>query len=363
MGDGQRYAGGVWAPCLRYHAHKFYVYWPTPGEGIFVSTAARIAGPWSAPVALLSGPGYEDPCPFWDVDGKAYLIHARVGAGSLILHRLSPDGLRVLDAGTTIVEDRVNLPVIEGPKLYGRDGWYYIFAPIGGVGSGGQAVLRAHDLFGPYEWRVVLVPGGRRVHGTAPGRVRRDTGPEGDGSSTSTVPERSAALPIWSRSAGTRTGPSSVSPSAMAAQGQPVGEHAVPVGSTPEAPATTACRIADEFNSPTLGVQWEWNHNPDARLWSLEERAGFLRLHAAPAQYLVTARNTLTQVLQGPAMTVTARLEIGHLGDQQRAGLVLFGVKPTWIGVVRDAGVTYLTYASAGIETRGPSCDGCAARS
>ncbi len=74
----------------------------------------------------------------------------------------------------------------------------------------------------------------------------------------------------------------------------------------------------------------------------------------APAQYLVTARNTLTQVLQGPAMTVSARLDISHLGEQQRAGLVLFGVRPTWIGVVRDAGVSYLTYASAGVETRGP---------
>ncbi len=105
-------------------------------------------------------------------------------------------------------------------------------------------------------------------------------------------------------------------------------------------------------------MQWEWNHNPDDHLWSLSARPGYLRLTATPAQYLVTARNTLTQVLQGPTMTVIARLDVAHLSDQQRAGLVLFGVRPTWIGVVRDAGSSYVTYASAGVETRGPSLAG-----
>ena len=149
VGEGQRYAGGAWAPSLRYHDHRFYVFWPTPSEGIFVSTATRIEGPWSAPVTVIAGPGYEDPCPFWDTDGSAYLVHAKVGAGFLILHRLSADGTRVLDEGKAIVEDRVNLPVLEGPKLYKRHGWYYIFAPIGGVGTGGQAVLRSRNIYGP----------------------------------------------------------------------------------------------------------------------------------------------------------------------------------------------------------------------
>jgi len=139
-------------------------------------------------------------------------------------------------------------------------------------------------------------------------------------------------------------------------QGQPVTQHGVPT-LDPQA-LRYHLQDSDEFNSPTLGQQWEWNHNPDDGLWSLSARPGHLRLQAAPAQYLVTARNTLTQILQGPSMTITTRLEIGHLGAQQRAGLVLFGVRPAWIGVVRDAGSTYLTYGSAGVETRGPSVAG-----
>src|SRR5580692_9763668 len=355
VGEGQRYGGGVWAPSLRYHDHKFYVYWPTPDEGIFVSTAQRMEGPWSAPVTVLAGPGFEDPCPFWDSDGKAYLVHAKVGAGSLILHRLSADGLRVLDAGKTIVEDKANLPVIEGPKLYKRHGWYYIFAPIGGVGSGGQAVLRARSIWGPYGWRVVLVAGQTNVQGPHQGAYVETPGGEGwfvHFNSTGAFGRITYLEPVrWQDD-----WPLIGDPIDDTAQGQPVVEHAVPVVVS----ATGQYRLqdSDEFNTPTLGLQWEWNHNPDDGLWSLSARPGYLRLHASTAPSLVSARNTLTQILQGPAETVTARLDISHLLDGQRAGLVLFGVRPAWIGVVRESGSSYLTYAAAGVETRGPMLTG-----
>jgi beta-xylosidase len=159
VGRGLRYAGGVWAPAIRYHDGRFRVFWATPDEGIFMSSAANPGGPWTAPVTVLAGAGYEDPCPFWDDDGRAWLVHSKVGAGPLILHAMRPDGSGVLDEGRLIVEDKVNLPVLEGPKLVKKDGWYYIFAPIGGVGTGPQAVLRARRIDGPYEHRTVLKPG------------------------------------------------------------------------------------------------------------------------------------------------------------------------------------------------------------
>ena len=87
-------------------------------------------------VKVLDGAGYEDPCPFWDDDGKAYLVHSKVGAGPVILHAMSPDGKTLHDAGTTIIEDKANLPILEGPKTYKRHGYYFIFAPIGGVETG-----------------------------------------------------------------------------------------------------------------------------------------------------------------------------------------------------------------------------------
>ena len=165
MVGGNRYGRGVWAPSLRKHNGIFYIYFPTPDEGIFMTSAAKITGPWSKPVAVIAQAGLEDPCPFWDDDGKAYLVHSKKGAGPLILHAMSPDGKMVLDDGKEIVRDQQNLPTLEGPKLYKRNGYYYIFAPFGGVGTGSQVVLRSMSIDGPYEHRVVLHQGDTRING------------------------------------------------------------------------------------------------------------------------------------------------------------------------------------------------------
>jgi len=345
VGPGLKYAEGVWAPSIRYHSGRFYVFWPTPKEGIFMASAATPEGPWSAPVAVIAGPGYEDPCPFWDDDGQAYLVHGKVGAGPLILHRMSVDGSHVLDEGKVIVKDPQNLPTLEGPKLYKRDGWYYIFAPFGGVGEGSEVVLRSKNIYGPYDWKVVLSKGGTAVQGPHQGGYVET--PSGQGwflhfNQTGAFGRIDYLEPVKWQDGWPVIGD----------DGQPVMSHAVP-----EKRARTHDRLqdSDEFSSPTLGLQWEWNHNPDDAQWSLTERPGYLRLHAGAAEHLVTARNTLTQILQGPHAVFTTRIDLSHMVDGQRAGLTLFGVKPVWIGAVRDAGATHITFASAGVETLGPA--------
>ncbi len=354
-GPGLRYAGGVWAPSIRRHDGLFYAYWPTPQEGIFMATAKRPQGPWSAPVAVIPGPGLEDPCPFWDDDGRAYLVHSKVGAGPLILHRLSPDGRRVLDGGRVIVDDPKALPVLEGPKLYKRHGWYYIFAPFGGVEKGAQAVLRSRSIWGPYESRVALTQGTTPVLGPHQGGYVET--PSGQGwfvhfNSAGAFGRIDYLEPvIWKDD-----WPVIGDPIPGTDAGQPVTVHAAPdVGGHPQ---RLSLQDSDEFEAPVLGPQWEWNHNPDDRGWSLTERPGFLRLRAQPADGLVTARNTLTQILQGPDMVVTARVDIAHMSDGQRAGLAMFGQRPSWIGLVREGGVSRITYASAGVETPGPVAAG-----
>ena len=350
-GPGLRYAGGVWAPAIRFHGGLFYVFWPTPQEGIFMATARRPEGPWSQPVAVIPGAGLEDPCPFWDDDGQAYLIHSRTGAGPLILHRMSSDGGKVLDAGRTIVEDPKNLPTLEGPKLYKRNGWYYIFAPFGGVEKGGQAVLRARNIQGPYDMRVVLSQGSTNVQGPHQGDYVET--PSGQGwfihfNSTGAFGRIVYLEPVrWEDD-----WPVIGDPVPGETYGQPVTAHAVPDAGAPATPFHL--QDSDEFSSPELSPQWEWNHNPDNRLWSLTARPGFLRLSASTADALVTARNTLTQILQGPQMQATTRIDVTHLGDGQRAGLAMFGVQPSWIGVVRENGSTNVAFSLAGVESSGP---------
>ena len=92
----------------------------------FFSTSAKITGPWSKPVAVIAKPGLEDPCPFWDDDGNAYLIHGRVGASPLILHHMAPGWAFGLDDGRELVKNAKKLPTLEGPKLYKRHGYYYV---------------------------------------------------------------------------------------------------------------------------------------------------------------------------------------------------------------------------------------------
>jgi beta-xylosidase len=134
--------------------------------------------------------------------------------------------------------------------------------------------------------------------------------------------------------------------------GQPVMTHAVPDVGRSWPPVRI--QASDEFSERKLGPQWEWNHNPLDENWSLSAREGFLRLTATRATDFVAARNTLTQVLQGPASTITTRVEVGGMRDGQRAGLAILQVQPAWIGVVQTAGVRRITWSSAGAQMAGP---------
>ncbi|MBP2278696.1 glycoside hydrolase family 43 protein [Sphingomonas sp. PL20] len=347
---GTKYASGVWAPAIRHHAGRFFIYFPTPDEGIFMTSATRVEGPWSAPVAVIAGAGLEDPCPFWDDDGSAWLIHGKVGAGPLILHRMSADGTRVLDAGIVVADDPKALPVLEGPKLYKRDGWYYIWAPIGGVDKGDQAVGRARHITGPYEWRTVLTQGTTAVQGPHQGAWVET--PSGQGwfahfNSTGAFGRITYLEPVHWKDGWPIVGDP---------PGQPVTTYPFP--DTGNAPTRDRLQDSDEFASPRLGLQWSWNHNPDPAGWSLTERPGWLRLRARPAEHLVTARDTLTQVLQGPNTTASARIDVRNLAPGQRAGLAMFGVRPSWIGVVGTAAGGRVTLSVQGIETPGPVVTG-----
>ena len=112
------YGQGSWAPSIREHNGRFYVYFCTPDEGLFMSSAENPAGPWEPLHCVKAISGWEDPCPFWDEDGTAYLGHSRVGAGPIILHRMSEDGKELLDDGKTVYEG----PVAEGTKIHKWNG-------------------------------------------------------------------------------------------------------------------------------------------------------------------------------------------------------------------------------------------------
>jgi beta-xylosidase len=341
MVDGNRYGRGVWAPSIRKHGGLFYVYFPTPDEGIFVSTAKKIAGPWSKPVAVIAQAGLEDPCPFWDDDGNAYLVHSKKGAGPLILHRMAPDGLSVLDDGKEIVRDAKELPTLEGPKLYKRDGYYYIFAPFGGVSTGAQVVLRAKSIYGPYEHRVVLAQGTTQVNGPHQGGYVEGQDGKGwflhfqshgaHGRIVHLEPVRwEDDWPVMGDAA------------AGATVGQPVSEWPIP--QHPGKDQEQRPQTSDEFSGAKLGPQWEWNHNPVDADWSLTERKGFLRLKPVYATDIFSARNTLTEMMQDEAFEFTTRVELAGMKDGDHAGLAMFEQAASGVQVVQAGGARSLGF-------------------
>lgn len=207
-----RHDRGVWAPSLRHHEDRFWIFWGDPDHGIYQINAPEIRGPWTRPHLVKAGRGLIDACPLWDEEtGEAYLVHAWAKSRSgvknrLTGHRMRPDATGLLDDGKVIVDgDRIpGWFTLEGPKLYRHDGWFWIFAPAGGVETGWQGALRSRDFFGPYEERVV--PSRATPTSTAPTRAAGCVPrPASTGSRTSRRRARTGGSSTSSRCAGART--------------------------------------------------------------------------------------------------------------------------------------------------------------
>lgn len=350
-----RKGGGVWAPAIRYRNGEFRIYYPDPDYGIFVVTARDPRGPWSEPRLVDGSKGAIDPAPFWDEDGQGWLLHgwakSRAGISNrLTLKRLDASGLRTTDAGVTVVDGDTLPPVetsvgrlpwrtLEGPKLYRRDGWYYIFAPAGGVKPGWQAVFRSRAITGPYEARNVMDQGDTPINGPHQG-AWIDTGLGEDWfihfQDTDSYGRRTHLQPMTWKDGWPVIG----TDSDRDGRGAPVLCHVAP---RTRRQSTGTPQASDAFDGGRLSPAWQWNSNP-GRAWAdLTARPGWLRLPAIsmPAN-LYEAGALLTQKLPAPAFTATVVLDFAPLTTGQIAGLGMFGDTYAWIGLERRADGNYL---------------------
>jgi beta-xylosidase len=350
-----RHGEGVWAPCLRYHDGKFWIFYPDPDHGIFVITADRFDGLWSAPKLLLPGKGIIDPTPLWDDDGKAWLLHgwakSRAGFNNILtLRGMAPDASKLLDAkGTTLIDGNAikGYKTLEGPKFYKANGYYYVFAPAGGVEEGWQSVFRSRSLNGPYEVRTVLEQGKTEINGPHQGAwVRAQDGKDWfihfqDKAAYGRVVHLQPMRWVDDWPIMGEAGPN-------AGAGQPVTTHVKPVaGAAVKTPPTS-----DEFDGSRLGLQWQWNANSNAKWYSLSERPGQLRLftQAAPdaADYVRAAPSILAQKLPAPEFVVNTRVQLNDANNGDRAGLIVNAMQYAWLGLRKTADATQLVYTTCG---------------
>ncbi|MCA2202739.1 glycoside hydrolase 43 family protein [Streptomyces sp. SMS_SU21] len=332
-----RHDCGVWAPSLRHHDGRFWIFWGDPDQGIFQVNAPEIRGPWTRPHLVKAGKGLIDPCPLWDDEtGEAYLVHAWARSRSgvknrLTGHRMHPHGTELLDEGKVIV-DGDRLPgwfTLEGPKLYRHDGWFWILAPAGGVETGWQGAFRSRAFFGPYEEKVVLEQKDTDVNGPHQGGwVRTPSGEDW-------------FLHFQQRGAYGRV--VHLQPMRWDGEGgwPVIGDHGAPVAEhrRPDLPAQPSAAPAtdDDFPGGRPGRQWQWTANPRDG-WATHHFADGLRLtcvRTPDAHDLRALPNVLTQRLPGTPCTVEVDLRLDDGEPGARAGLAVLGDAYSWIGLER----------------------------
>src|SRR5215216_6044698 len=329
-----RHGEGVWAPAIRFHNGEFYIYYPDPDFGIYLIKAKNAAGPWTEPVLVQSGKGLIDPCPLWDDDGNAYLVHAYAGSRAgiksiIVVKKLSSDGTKVLDEGKLVYDGHELDPTIEGPKIYKRNGYYYIFAPAGGVSTGWQLALRSKNIYGPYERKIVMDQGSSPVNGPHQGAwVTTQAGEDWflhfqDKGAYGRIVHLQPMKWVndWPVIGEDKDGDG---------KGEPVLQYKKPnVGKV--YPVQTPVE-SDEFNSIELGKQWQWMANPKATWYFLNPSKGSLRLFSDKlpdsARNLWEVPNLLLQKFPAEEFTATTKLTFTHnlKLEGERAGLTVIGL-------------------------------------
>ena len=320
-----QHGAGVWAPSIRYHNGEYYIYWGDPDYGVYMVKTKDPAGKWDTPVCVIRGKGYIDTTPLWDDDGRCYLVNGWANsrakfASVLTVRELSADGTRAIGQPVIVFDGNGNENhTCEGPKFYKRDGWYWILCPAGGVPTGFQLAMRSKSPFGPYEHKVVLAQGKTAINGPHQGGwIHTKYGEdwflhfqdkEAYGRVVHLQPvDWSSGWPI------------------MGKKGEPVVTYQKPRSSS----STIVNPVeSDEFNSPTLGKQWQWQANYDEK-YGVPTAFGTFRIYTHKLdegwKSLWEVPNMLLQKTPADKFTVTTKLRMTSKADGQFGGLIMMGL-------------------------------------
>jgi len=340
-----QHGGGVWAPCIRFHNGHFYIFYPDPDYGIYMVKCTNPSGLWSEPVLVQPGKGLIDPSPLWDDNGNAYLVYALAGSRAgvksvLMVSRMSIDGTKLMGNSCMVFDGHRDHPTVEGPKFYKRNGYYYIFAPAGGVAPGWQIALRSKNVFGPYEVKKVMESGNTDINGPHQGAwVDTKTGENwflnfqdlrayGRVLHLNPMQWVNDWPVIGMDEKGTGTG------NPVRTYKKPNVGRSYPVMTPPE---------SDEFNTNELGLQWQWHANYQTNWGYPSGNLGFFRLNCIPrpndAVNLWNIPNLLLQKFPAPEFTATAKLTFDARFDGEEVGLVVMGMDYGAVSVIRSNSV------------------------
>ena len=346
-----RPARGVWAGTLRYHEGRFYVFFGTPDEGYFMTSAAQPEGPWEPLTCILAEPGWDDCTVAWDEDGNACFVGTNFADGyKTYLFRMAADGKAIDKASAKLINQGRHREANKLIKV--GEWWYLIFSEhVDGIGRYVMA-KRSRNMIGPYDQEKQLALASWDAHEPNQGGIVQGKDDNwyflthhGRGDWSGRIV---SLLPVtW-------------------VEGWPIIGEVVPEnigtmkwsGAMPARDEIKLCiRRSDDFDDGSLAPQWQWNYQPRDEMFSLTERYGWLRLKAfcpLKTNILLKAGNTLTQrTFRTPSNCVTIKMDISHMEDGQKAGLCHFSSKSSALGVVQENGHRFLEFRLNDQETTG----------
>ena len=329
--DRPSHGNGIWAPSIRYHNGEFYIYWGDPDYGVFMVKAKDPAGEWSKPLCVIPGKGLIDTTPLWDDDGRCYLVNAYANSRSrfasvIAIRELSADGTKPIGNPVIIYDGNgTESRTCEGPKIYKRDGWYWVMFPAGGVPTGFQVAMRSKNPFGPYESKVVLAQGKTKINGPHQGAwVHTKFGEDWflhfqDKEAYGRVVHLQPVTwkDNWPVMGIDKDGDYC---------GEPVTTYRKPKTSGKVQVVNPA--ESDEFSDTRLGLQWQWHANYN-ETFGMPTAFGSYRVYTHKVsekfQNLWEVPNLLLQKTPADKFTATTKIRFTSKDQNQTGGLLMMG--------------------------------------
>ena len=339
--DRPSHGNGIWAPSIRYHNGEFYIYWGDPDYGVFMVKTKDPAGEWSKPLCVIPGKGLIDTTPLWDDDGRCYLVNAYANSRSrfasvIAIRELSADGTKPIGNPVIIYDGNgTESRTCEGPKIYKRDGWYWVMFPAGGVPTGFQVVMRSKNPFGPYESKVVLAQGKTKINGPHQGAwVHTKFGEDWflhfqDKEAYGRVVHLQPVTwkDNWPVMGVDKDGDYC---------GEPVTTYRKPKTSGKVQVVNPA--ESDEFSDTRLGLQWQWHANYN-ETFGMPTAFGSYREYTHKVsekfQNLWEVPNLLLQKTPADKFTATTKIRFTSKDQNQTGGLLMMGLDYSGLVVKR----------------------------
>ena len=339
--DRPSHGNGIWAPSIRYHNGEFYIYWGDPDYGVFMVKAKAPAGEWSKPLCVIPGKGLIDTTPLWDDDGRCYLVNAYANSRSrfasvIAIRELSADGTKPIGNPVIIYDGNgTESRTCEGPKIYKRDGWYWVMFPAGGVPTGFQVAMRSKNPFGPYESKVVLAQGKTKINGPHQGAwVHTKFGEDWflhfqDKEAYGRVVHLQPVTwkDNWPVMGIDKDGDYC---------GEPVTTYRKPKTSGKVQVVNPA--ESDEFSDTRLGLQWQWHANYN-ETFGMPTAFGSYRVYTHKVsekfQNLWEVPNLLLQKTPADKFTATTKIRFTSKDQNQTGGLLMMGLDYSGLVVKR----------------------------